>query len=179
VWGFYPGIATFIPFKKAPATAPGWVAEVHGDIDLHLTFFDESHRSVDAGTELPVVREEQFTSERFFLLPEPLLRGYRYLLRVYAFDETQVHVRVFGANMIDPLKKLDRVIALTKLDDVDIVGRPAYAQIDLTPIFNVYEDPERLPIIEITSATSEPVWAFLSQTNNETQQVTVTTPHLR
>jgi len=135
---------------------------------------DISRQASTLGTELPVVRESAFAPSQF-LLNVPGDPRFRAMLRVYTLDgPARVNVRA------------DVLAALTPILDPPIFGPLLDVKLDLpAPADNLSPGYAQLPIasfgvpLQMTITSDDPsqkIWAFVSITNNETQQVTLVTP---
>lgn len=170
-----------VPFRLEPWQAlvpqdftytgkPGqflYVPKSMPDVAFNLRAFDESRRAENFGTELPVVRAEQFTTEPFELLDVPGDPRFRITLRLYAPAATSATVFYSdlailvdlkpGMNELEPAyAQLGEFVAGTGTYDITIVPST------VVPPFPGFE-----PV---------PVWGFVSVTNNETQLITTITP---
>ena len=137
------------------------------DVDISLRIQDVSRQSQTWGTSIPVVRAAQF-KPAIRLIGVPTDSRFRLTLRIHGYRQAgPVRVRVFDPATATPLGDVT----------LDLQGRdPAYLQLDplaLSPIA-----PSAAVRIEVSSAVDppQPIWAFVSVTNNETQHVTVITP---
>lgn len=149
-------------------------------VRFNLRIQDISRQALTWGTELPVVRERQFTSEPIHLINIPTDSRFRQTLRVYSFDGFQdFTVRAIFIDMSSgaTLKELTLELHRDEYNVTPYSYFPGYAQIDALA--------DTLP--ELRSATRfrvelhliEPaarIWAFVTVTNNETQHVTTVTP---
>lgn len=145
---------------------------------------DISRQAQSSGTEIPVVRENEF-ADSVTLLNVPGDPRYRILLRVYTrTSAADVRVRVehqFEVNVVTPPPVFDPPVdTVIHLDAPSAIGNggissfgyPGYATMAIG------SHPYRLQIT-VTSLSGAPnnLWALLSITNNETQEVTTITPH--
>jgi len=103
---------------------------------------------------------------------------FRATLRVYAFDATNfgpVTLRVRddadGTLLVTVPVALDRVPAGLETDF------PASVQLSLDPIIEPLRSHARLRIDIVDSDTIRPIWGFVSVTNNQSQEITLVTPH--
>jgi hypothetical protein len=147
------------------------------------------HRQSDsAGPEVPVVREDRFLTTAASLLNVPQSRGFRNLLRIYALPETAnplVEIRYYelpdadtgrrvGADAV-PLR-VDRVALQTSSTTGGLNLRPSYAAVahlqSLPEVAAV--DAIWIEVVPLTAGLK--LWAFVSVTNNATQQATLVTP---
>jgi hypothetical protein len=158
------------------------------EVSIALRVRDLSRESMTWGTEVPVVREEEFRTGKLTLLDIPTGGGFRQVLRIYDLDGTraaQVTVRVYGLNPAltnpflasapDPL--LGQSLVSFQIPDASF-----------SPIYPGYIEVSDLSTIATLSGTErvrieiEPVtpglqyWAFVTVVNNDTQHLTVISP---
>ena len=127
---------------------------------------DLSRRNEDGGTALPLVPPREFRSDFLALLDVPMTAGFRQTLRVYSLDrDVSVHVRMIRFD-----GRAGTEFDLDLRNGADLF-HPAYAQFTDFPVetHNVR--------IEIQPRTERRIWAFASVTQNETQHITIVTPH--
>ena len=129
-----------------------------GNVSASLRVHDTTRDADSWGAEVPVVPETQFRRS-VILLAVPTDARYRTLLRVYGYAGHDAGVTV--AFRDDATDKLLDIRALRM--------QSGYVQLPI----DVTSAP-RLRV-QVTSETS-PVWAFVSVTNNTTQQVTTIAP---
>jgi hypothetical protein len=148
---------------------------------------DVSRETDGFGSELPVVRARDFRDDPVSL-GVPSQPNLRLTLRIYALDAGgDVVVRVFEhrsgliVHLSDPMP-VDSVIAeqtcrLAPVGSPDagypIDNFPAYAQVEDLPMPST--SLARIDVIPITPGMR--ICAFVSATNNVTQQMTVISPH--
>jgi IPT/TIG domain len=125
---------------------------------------DTSRSSQNAGTEIPVVREDDFT-DHLRLLNVPGGKNFRALLRVWTSGEPADRfffnidqIPSFAANSV-PLQPAP--------------GGLRYGTADLTPFLD--SPNEHLDISAGVTAGTR-IWGMISITNNDTQQVTIISP---
>jgi len=133
-----------------------------------LRVTDTSRTAESFGTRIPVVDESDFRTDFQALLDLPMNKTSRSSVRIYSLDPgTSVHVRVVSNDSTMVYQDLD-----VTLSDPDMF-HPGYAL--LASNFGVKEDTIR---VEVTPNTpGKRVWALASVTNNETQQITIASPH--
>jgi len=152
----HPGTFLFVP--------KGREADFAGTLRVQ----DLSRQSQTWGTEVPIVRDRDFTDTNMSLLDVPLQAGFRETLRVYSTTGGLVRVRVFETDESKKGLLSEIVVPLrTPRDAHD----PAYGEIGLYLAGNV----GRIDIEPLTPGLR--YWAFVSVTNNETQHITTITPH--
>jgi len=125
---------------------------------------DTSRAALNAGSEIPVVREDDF-ADHIRLLNAPTGKNFRALLRVWTTGEPATK---FFYN-IDQVPSL--VPSVAKLQPAQ--GGLFYGTSDLTPFLDAASD--HLDI-SVFVATGTRVWGMISITNNDTQQVTIISP---
>ncbi len=148
---------------------------------MNLRAFDESRRSENYGTQLPIVRESDFTNEAIVLPDVPMNPPYRNTLRIYSAEATQVNVWFEGPEIIGSPP----------------IGPPAGVQVELRPGLNEFDPAyaqftrfERYPlnVTVVVEPVAPPcfacnppfppakIWAFITVTNNDTQHITTIFP---
>ncbi len=138
---------------------------------------DTSRQAQTWGTEIPVVRENEF-ADSMTLISVPSDARYRLLLRIYTrTSAADVHIRADVLSALSPI--LDPPIFGPLFEQVIHVdaptrtfGVPGYAQV----VIGTYGVPMQISVTA-NSGASNNLWAFVSITNNETQDVTLVTPH--
>jgi hypothetical protein len=126
------------------------------NIAASLRVYDVSRAGENFGTEIPIVRDRDF-STRILLLGIAGDARYRNTLRIYGTNASTATITIGGrAPVTVPLR------AGVSLFD------PAYAQFSDFPIGG---DP-----VDVRIEAPSPVWAFVSVTNNETQLISTITP---
>lgn len=132
---------------------------------------DTSKSSTDLGTEIPVVREAAFSNGYLELLDIPVDPLYRTMLRVYAnpaLANGPLNVGVSIYSMDDGRELRGFFLPLESTGGAD---HPLFAGLpDLTSNIQAKR-------IGIRLSCYTPIWAFVTITNNETQHVTVVSPH--
>lgn len=143
---------------------------------MSLRVRDVSREAEGFGTEIPIVREQDMAEERdVMLLNVPLDTKYRAKLRIYAIlpDSRGTDVLLYIKPRAGDLTASSRFVALRR----DCGGlnqacsdTPLYGELDLPNVANGRAD------LQLGTVHGALVWAFVSVTNNHTQQVTVVTP---
>jgi hypothetical protein len=171
-------------FFRAPTANPARLLYVsRGEADnvaAQLRFADVSRATLNAGTEMPVVREGDLLTGSASLLNVPFDSRFRVMLRIddVALTESRFRVAVYTQETgtgNTPLHTLDLIATTSETGDFRLT--PAYAQFSLDELAQL---PKPLPStlrLEITPLTAgSRFWSFVSVTNNETQLVTLVTP---
>lgn len=187
-----PGEAA-VPFQHlAGFPEPAILVHVETAVATQVTFSSrirDLSRSADtAGTEVPVVREDRMPAGPVYLLNVPLDRRFRQTLRVYALPDLldpEVRVRYFRqADDVGP--RFDSGIHLLRSDTVRLRMRAASGPVNYFPALAEVGNVERYPElagekniwVEVAPITPGlRIWALVSLTNNDTQEVTVISPN--
>ena len=143
---------------------------------------DISRDAENFGSEVPVVSTETDFAYRQRLVDVPTDPRYRTLLRIYAADDRSypVIVRVFPASGREVIEQREiRLEGAAQASEFAL--NPAYAELDpITPAVRASGHARVRVEVEALSFPDPPpatrIWAFLSLTNNVTQQFTVITP---
>jgi hypothetical protein len=184
-----------VTYGAAPVPAPGnlggaflFVDSVTaGQLRFGLRVRDVSREAEGFGSEVPVVRTQDFRADGVSLLGIPNQPSLRLMLRMYALDKVggDVRVRIYeqrGADihlgdLAGDALFAERTYALTNIHGSLIPelqdNYPAYAQAADLPMPST--PLARIDIVPLTPGMR--IWAFASATNNTTQQVTVISPH--
>ncbi len=159
-------------------------------VSFGLRVRDISRQADGFGSEIPVVHEREFRTDGVSILSVPNLPNARVTLRVYGFNPAipgTVVVRVYEQRLslvvnLYPNTPADSLISERTYPVTYIAGNndppesgnfPRYAQISdlLLPATSL----ARIDVVPITPGFR--IWAFVTVTNNDTQQVTVISPH--
>lgn len=142
-------------------------------VSFNLRVHDVSRNSQSNGTEIPVVRRSDFTDAPIVLPGVPVNPRFRVLLRVYSSNSNEETVTVRINNGVE------RAVRLQAGRDI---FEPAYAVFtdfptslpdnETTFTVTVIPPPERIGSPTIPGT---PVWAFITVTNNATQEITTIT----
>jgi hypothetical protein len=144
------------------------------ELRINALVRDLSRQGDALGTEIPIVREDDFRN-RIILLNVPSDSRFRVALRIYAHPTTrpiQIPLRIYRMNGDEPI--VER--SMTLLPPTN----PAYEPSNVTigDILTQFQIPSADPMwIEIGGSPVSPeIWAFAAITNNTTQHVTVISP---
>ncbi|MDQ3281826.1 MAG: hypothetical protein M3Q69_10465 [Acidobacteriota bacterium] len=174
------GFTMLVPRDEAPS------------MSFELRARDTAREAESYGVEIPVVRESDLIvgdpaavvatarqAREITLLDVPLERGYRTKLRIYSFDpamdaftaEMGVRVRINRvAGGISELRAPLKRDCEPRLCEVT----PWYAEVDLPQGTATGNGARADVFVEVRGGAMS--WAFITVTNNTTQQVTVVTP---
>ena len=164
-----------IPQAIQPGCSAGpgrllWVPSGQADrLSFNVRVRDVSRATVSHGTEIPAVRLGEFTNDALYLLNVPLETGFRNTLRIYGLEGTGVEV-VVGASHY-----------FVELQPGANEFEPAYAAFTDFEIDPAVPVTTRVTVRQVTPITSPPsrpvpIWAFISVTNNVSQEITTITP---
>lgn len=153
--------------------------ETSGDVLFGLVVRDISRDDSTWGTEVPVVREKDYRTTRMMLAQVPFDPRYRATLRLYSVDggptEFLISVLDKGADEASHVRRIsvEAACAEPPCNSAD----PGFAMVELEALFPelVGGSPVAVFVQPITT-TPRPHWAFVSVTNNITQQVTTIRP---
>jgi hypothetical protein len=157
------------------------------DVTFATRVRDLTRLADTAGTAIPVVREDRMPAGPVYLLDIPVDRRFRQTLRLYALPEVEnpeVTVRYFRQPDASGFR-IDLDIHLLRTDRVTLrrhaPGFPVNYYPALAEIGNIDLMPElageKTIWVEVAPVTAGlRIWALMSVTNNDTQQVTIITP---
>ena len=150
------------------------------DVSMSLRVADVSRGSLNAGTDLPVIRASELLTGNAQLLNVPMTDpNFRVLVRLYdvAYSQSAFTVRLFRVDA-----DRDEAIHTVVLNATTPYSGPfrseaAYAQLDITGLLVLRKAwPEALRVEIEPRTPGSRYWAFASVTNNTTQLVTLVTP---
>lgn len=190
IWGGFPVPDFMLPEPLPPGLRElmpealedgGMFLYVPRGLEKWLTYsshiVDRSRSASDRGSELPVVRVEDTSTE--IRLPDiPLVPLYRAHLRVYDFDTgAPRNIRVVVTKEDGTNVFIDRRIFSTFecVNPPCFDPRPPYATIDLSAIPEL-ANAGKVDIAVRSDTNDARLWAFVSISNNNTQHVTMYTP---
>jgi hypothetical protein len=158
-----PGIFLYVPTAAAPL------------LEFSLRVRNLAVQSRTWGAEVPVVRESEAFTRPFSLLNVPIDARFRHLLRVYDFAGETGVVRVEYLSIPAGTVLFQANLALfgEAVKGPSGLAYPAYGSLT-QPREIASEDRVRMRITPLDA--SQRLWAFVSFTNNETQEVTNISP---
>jgi hypothetical protein len=137
------------------------------ELAMNLRVHDVTRDDQSFGTEMPIVRESDFRTNRLVLLGVPTNPKFRNTLRIYSPEVTNVLVTID-----------DRPPARVSLAGGADMFSPAFGMFSEFPsgtdTVRVTIDVESLIISLLPIET--PIWAFITVTNNDTQVISTITP---
>jgi len=130
---------------------------------------DTSRQSQSAGTEVPVVRERDFRGELRFL-NIPVDARYRVTLRLWSLSDGGLFIA-----SVDSTPAQSQGLTLSKIPGTSM----SFGSMDVTSLLTkANNNPTNLSVISPSNVPFPPaIWGMLSITNNDTQQVTIVSPH--
>lgn len=149
---------------------------------LNLRVRDLSRTAETWGTEVPVVREQEWRTGSIVLAPLPVDPLFRLTLRVYDYDSipgNRVAVRVYADDEAEPRATLLKTFQIEPgtLTTALLPRAPGYIQFDpLAEAGSAMADAETMWIRVEPVSPGLKFWAFASVTNNPTGHVTTVTP---
>lgn len=162
-----------------------WVEKSRvSDVRFSLRVKDLSRQASSAGIDVPIVRSNTISLSPVTLLDVPTDARFRHSLRIYDVAEhseaiARIRIYPFPANQGDDALA-DFLITLS--DDPRVVTRP-YRNVPAQAVINnLIADRPELRTFDSVRIDVEPVttgmrlWAFVSITNNTTQEFTTVTP---
>jgi hypothetical protein len=154
------------------------------DVQWSARIRDTTREAASAGTEIPLVRQSDFYSTVVALPRVMTDQRFRSALRVYgardAGDGDVVLMRIYDArNTFQALVDTSLILHAEPVQPSSafyLPPRPEFAMIgDLVAAYPQLASVPEIAI-ELRPAGTSPIWAFVSTTNNDTQQVTLVTP---
>jgi hypothetical protein len=159
------------------------------DLQFSLLAFDSSRMNASFGSQVPVVREREFSNRSIVLSNVPLAQGFRIGLRIYGHQNRPmpVTIRIERSGLLEFVPwqvQLEPYPNIPQGDD----SRPSFALIDVNallpanfmtdPPFNPFPGPgPALLTIRVSPVSSQDfIWAFVTVTHDETQHFTAIGP---
>ncbi|HEV7765070.1 MAG TPA: hypothetical protein VGQ76_08725 [Thermoanaerobaculia bacterium] len=175
-----------VPFNAQPILAGstpglGQFVLVRPENETRLFFnarvYDVSRETETAGSEIPIVREHDFTSGPMSIIGIPVASEYRHTLRIYdldAHDGGQVAIRFYADSETTPRVSLTRSLFVPQppLQWSDGTAlQPGTIQLDVGSLLSLTGVNTLRVDVEPLDADLR-LWSFVSVTNNETHHVT-------
>jgi len=177
-WFVFPGETQMPPVWRRPVGSPPGqlllITSTDPDrIRFNLRVRDTSRQSESWGTELPAVRESEFRRERIVLLNIPADDRYRRVLRIY---QPLPRGHIGGDVVIRILGIPDDQLLWEQRMTLKGRGNPYISAYLEVPLNSQIAGVARARVEIVPLYPWMKIWAFISVTNNETQQVTTVTP---
>jgi len=178
----YDPVGDLVPFSDPGSAPASLIYTRRGDASkLHFTLRvrDVSRPEESWGAGIPIVRERDFRTSRIVITDVPIDAAYRATLRVYDPDRRQqapVMIRYLdenGRTIGENRRPFDSLAAFTVTPAL-LPLRPAYLQVDVgAEGAQLLGRSARISVQIEGSVPGQRLWAFVSVTSNQTQQVTV------
>lgn len=174
------GITLPLLVYRPPASAPpGQFVYIQRtaekDFRIQLRVRDISRQTGSFGVEIPVAHEDDFVDHSLSLIQVPTSSRFRAMIRIYeagAEGAGTVHVAAVDEKTEKVLASTDLALPTNGLP----LYNPGYAQLGpLTVRFPGVTAAERVRI-ELTPSPGARIWAFISVTDNDTQEIMTITP---
>jgi hypothetical protein len=170
-------VGSTMPISPNCSQWPGRLLHVrpadYNSLSFNIRVHDTTRNASSHGTEIHVVRVNDFTQGPIVLPGIPTDPRFRVTLRVYAFSQGTVFVD--NAGVTTPLTlQPGRDIFEPAFGQVTLSNRPNIDPLPATFTITVLPPPDIIgsPVVPL----NYPYWAFITITNNETQEITTVTP---
>jgi len=150
------------------------------DVTMSLHFADVSRNTLNDGTDLPIIRENEFLTRSAQLFDVPLVdQNFRVMLRIYdvTYSEALYSVQLYPSQEGSAVATYGMTLTAITPRAAPFRDEAAYVEFDLSSLLQlrrVWPESVRIEIKPLTPGSR--YWAFASVTNNETQLVTLITP---
>lgn len=140
-----------------------------GSLSFASRIRDTSRQSQTAGTEVPVVREGDFRNQLRFL-NIPVDARYRVTLRLWSLSDGGQFI-----GTVDSTPAQAQALTLSRIPGTSM----SFGSMDVTSLLTkAANNPTNLAVTSPLNVPLPPaIWGMLSITNNDTQQVTIVSPH--
>lgn len=142
---------------------------------FNLRIVDVSRSATAAGTEMPVVRESEFRTSTINLLNVPADSRFRLALRLFEMNLSQAKFDVRIFDQATNVLVSERVVATSTGGALPRGFTPGFAELDDVASGSTAQTTQlRIEIEPLASGSAS--WAYVSITNNDSQQITLVTP---
>lgn len=152
-----------------------WVPKGTDTVAANLRVRDVTREATSHGVEIPVVHGREFKNDRVSLLGVPVEQRFRKTLRIYSLARGEVLVNVQIGDRSHPvtLQAAEDWFhpAMATFTDFPLLEELPQGQTSVRVVIDVPRDPNN------PAQPNIPIWAFVTVTNNETQQITTITPN--
>lgn len=149
------------------------------DVSFNLHFADQSRGAVDAGIDIPVIRDDEALAGTAQLFNVPVRPAYRALMRLYEMGDvasSRFRVTIYPQSDADVAPLVTQELTITRPQG-SFAAQAGFAQLDVTGLLQASNGSPDTVRVEITPLTEgSRYWSFVSLTNNDTQIVTLVTP---
>jgi hypothetical protein len=152
-----------------------WVPKGKDTMAGNLRVTDVTRQAESHGVEIPVVHRKDFSEERISLLGVPIDPRFRNTLRIYSLARGEVLVNLQvgdqGHQLVLPAAPDWFTPAFASFTDFPLPQDLGPAQKSIRVTVDTPRGPGG------TAIPGTPIWAFITVTNNDTQQITTITPN--
>jgi hypothetical protein len=151
-------------------------ADQVSSVAMNLRVHDVTRGGLNYGTEIPIVRESDFKTNRITFVGVPTDARFRNTLRIYG--ESPIDVLVTVGDLPPVRVRLTGGFTFPGGIDLSDFFRPSYVAFSSFPTgiapvrVTVEADPDFVSLLPI----EVPLWAFITVTNNDTQVISTITP---
>jgi hypothetical protein len=151
-------------------------ADQVSSLSMNLRVHDVTRAGLNYGTEIPIVRERDFKTNRITFVGVPTDARFRNTLRIYG--ESPIDVLVTVGDLAPVRLTLTGGFSFPGGPDLSQFFKPAYAAFTSFPTgvapvrVTVEAEVDFIPLLPIEA----PLWAFITVTNNDTQVISTITP---
>jgi len=170
-------------FSGEPRSNPSQILYISNpdtkDVSMSLRVSDISRGTLNAGTDIPVIREGELLTRSAHLFDVPTdNKVFRVLLRVYDVTDT---TSLFRVHLSAQSEEKTPVLHTTTLTATTPQSGPfrteaAYAELPISDLVHEGTWPALIRVSVEPLTPGSRYWAFVSMTNNDTQLVTLATP---
>ena len=167
-------LKSFFEPEELPVRCSTWPArmlfvskETSENTTFNVRVLDVTRNAQSHGTEIPVVRSADMKNEPVVLVNVPIDARFRNTLRIYSPSQAAIPIRITIGN-------IERIVTLQA---GRMVAEPSIAT--LTDFPSAADVPAGQTKVRVTidpPVTGQAIWAFITVTNNETQEITTVTP---
>lgn len=150
-----------------------WVPKGTDTLAANLRVTDVTRQASSHGVEIPVVHRNDFSEERISLLGVPIDARFRNTLRIYSLARGEVLINLSigeeGRQVWLPAAQSWFEPAVLTFTDFPLPAQMPPGQQTIRVVVDAPRGGVNIP--------GTPIWAFITVTNNETQQITTITPN--
>jgi len=172
----------FVPDRQVSPVFLNVTKALADRVFVQLRVHDLSRQAESFGTEIPVVRASEMKTTRGEILDIPTDPRFRLTFRLYADKverESELVVRFVNESTSESREVRLSVLPLPAEIPLDepIITPPLYREITDFQSYTELHDADRVRVEIEPQAAGVRYWAFVSVTNNDTQQFTTLTVH--
>jgi len=169
------GAVLYLSPEPASGDQPGAPADDASSVAFQLRIADLSRSAIAAGTEIPVVRESEFRTSTVHLLNIPTDPKFRLALRIFEMNLDRADFTVRVIDQATNAVLASSLVTTSAPPQPALRFTPGFAEMNniLSSLTNAPQN-IRVEIEPVTSGLA--FWAYVSITNNDSQQITLVTP---